>query len=97
MKISFSRLLYALAGLLAAGYAAFVIRGPHGIPALAEKMRQVSELEAKNAELARENQAIKRRIERLAGNPAEQELEIRKKLKLVRPDEKIFVLPGSKP
>ena len=97
MRYSFSRLIFALAGLLAVGYAAYVIRGPHGIPALTEKMRQVKELEQKNAELSRENQARKERIERLIANPAEQELEIRRKLKLVRPDEKIFVLPSQKP
>ncbi len=97
MRFSFSRLAYALAGLFAVGCAAFVIRGPHGVPALAEKIRQVKELEKKNAELTRGNQARKERIERLTANPAEQELEIRRKLKLVRPDEKIFVLPNPKP
>ncbi len=95
MRFSLSRVLYALLGLFAVGYAAFVIRGPHGIPALAEKMRQVKELEQKNAELSRENQARKERIERLTANPAEQELEIRRKLKLVRPGEKVFVLPNQ--
>jgi hypothetical protein len=34
----------------------------------------------------------KERIKRLGDNPSEQELEIRRRLKLAHPDEKIYIL-----
>jgi cell division protein FtsB len=42
--------------------------------------------------LAREIERKRERIDRLTGNQAEQEMEIRHRLKLVHPGEKIYIL-----
>lgn len=92
MKRSLIKLGYAAALLLVVGYAFFTLRGPQGIPALAEKRRTIQEMEKRNAELARENEIRRGRIVRLRESPSVQELEIRQRLKLVRPDEKVYIL-----
>jgi len=67
------------------------MRGPHGIAAWMEKRSEIRELEERNAVLSRENQLKKEYIERLQQSKAEQELEIRRRLKLVKPNEKVFL------
>ena len=44
------------------------------------------------ATLAQEVERKKEHVNRLKNNPAEQELEIRKRLKLLRPDEKSYIV-----
>lgn len=95
MKRSLTKLGYAAALLLAVGYAFFTLRGPQGIPALAEKRRQIQEMEKRNGALARENEVKRDRIVRLRESPSVQELEIRQRLKLVHPDEKVYILQDS--
>ncbi len=76
-----------------------------GIPALIQKQREIRTLEKQNADLAREIEFRRERIERLREDESEQELEIRQRLKLVRPGEKVFILqepvaqknPGARP
>ena len=85
--------LAALAGL--AAYATIMLRGPQGLSALAEKRREVRELEEKNANLMRDIELKRQRIERLKHDRSAQELEIRKRLKLQRPGETSFVLPDQ--
>jgi cell division protein FtsB len=92
MKSLVTRFAYVIAVLLVAGYAFFALRGPRGIPGLMEKRRQVQELEKRNAVLAREIEQKRARIARLRDSQTDQELEIRQRLKLVKPDEKVFVL-----
>ena len=58
-----------------------------------EKHRQVRELEEENANLARENQLKRERIQKLEGSPDAQELEIRRHMKMLRPGETEFILP----
>lgn len=54
-------------------------------------------LEEQNADLQRDIDAKKLRIERLKHDKSTQELEIRKRLKMDRPGDTVFVLPqGSK-
>lgn len=81
------------------GYAFFTLRGPQGIPALMEKRREIQALEKRNADLAREIELRREKINRLRDSQSEQELEIRQNLKLVRPGEKVFILQDqdSKP
>ncbi len=88
----------AVAVVLAAGYAFFALWGPEGISALGAKRREVRELEQRNAALARDVEQRRERINRLRESASQQELEIRQRLKLVRPDEKVYVLqePGNK-
>jgi cell division protein FtsB len=92
MKSLIARVACAIAVLLIASYAFFALRGPQGIPGLFEKRRQIHELEKRNAVLAREIEEKRGRINRLRDNQTDQELEIRQRLKLVKPDEKVFVL-----
>jgi cell division protein FtsB len=76
-------------------YALVALRGPRGVPAFLEKRRQIRVLEEQNASLAREIQRKRERIERLRHSPSEQEMEIRKQLKLLRPGETSFILPEA--
>ena len=92
LKSSARKLGYAVAILIVATYAFFTLRGPQGIPALIQKQHEVRELEKENGELAREIESRRDRIQRLRDDESEQELEIRQRLKLVRPGEKVFIL-----
>jgi cell division protein FtsB len=80
---------------LVCAYAVVALRGPQGMPALLEKRREISDLQEQNATLAREVQLKKERIQRLRSSASEQELEIRKQLKLLRPGETSFILPDK--
>jgi cell division protein FtsB len=91
MKVPFLRISYLIAFLLVAGYAVVTLRGPKGIPALIARQHQIEQAEKHNAELAREIERQRDHIQRLANSPAEQELEIRERLKLVHPGEKVFI------
>jgi len=92
MRFSPARYASLLAFLVLAGYAIFTLRGPSGVPGLLEKSRQIELLEKRNTALAQENDRKREHIQRLTNNPAEQELEIRQRLKLVHPDEKVYIL-----
>jgi cell division protein FtsB len=81
--------LFAIIGALAA----VVLRGPNGIPALVEKRKEIQTLQEMNASLAADNERKRTRIERLKHSRAEQELEIRERLKLLRPGETQLILP----
>jgi cell division protein FtsB len=78
--------------LLAGSYALVTLRGPKGLPALYEKRAQIHEMEKRNEILGREIERKREHIRRLADNPGEQELEIRERLKLVRPNEKVYII-----
>ena len=93
MKNAVRRTVFLLVAGLIAVYGYLALRGPQGIPALREKWREIRTLEEDNANLQRENQYRRDRIKKLEENPSAQELEIRKKLKLVRPGETSFILP----
>ena len=103
MKSSVAKLGYGVAVLIAASYAFVTLRG--GIPALIQKQGEIRTLEKQNADLAREIEFRRERIQRLREDESEQELEIRQRLKLVRPGEKVFILqepvaekdPGARP
>lgn len=83
--------LIAAGALLVCGLIA--LRGPQGVPALMEKRKEIRFLQEQNADLSKENEQKRDRIQRLRDSQAEQELEIRKRLKLVRPGETSFILP----
>jgi cell division protein FtsB len=91
MKSSVIRFAYALALVMAVGYAFYTMRGPQGVAAWTKKRQEIRDLEERNAGLSRENQLKREYIERLRQNQAEQELEIRRRLKLVKPNEKVFM------
>jgi cell division protein FtsB len=85
----------AIGCAVVAAYAITALRGPQGVQVLLEKYREIRTLEAQNATAAMENQRRKERIERLRTNTSEQEIEIRKQLKLLRPGETTFILPDA--
>jgi cell division protein FtsB len=68
-------------------------KGPQGIQALVEKHREIRRLQEHNAELKLENERRLDRIRRLEKSQSEQEMEIRKQLRLLRPGETTFILP----
>jgi cell division protein FtsB len=74
-------------------YGVVAVRGPQGIQVLLDKHREIRQLEEQNAAVARENERRKGRIQRLQTSTSEQEMEIRKQLKLLRPGETTFILP----
>ena len=76
-------------------YAFLAFRGPQGVPALMEKRREIRDMQEQNADLAREVQEKRERIARLKNSQAEQELEIRKRLKMLRPGETRFIVPET--
>jgi cell division protein FtsB len=76
-------------------YGYLSLRGPQGVPALMDKWREIRQLEEENANLQRENDYRRDRIKKLQESPSEQELEIRKQLKLLRPGETSFILPDQ--
>ena len=76
-------------------FAVIVLRGPQGIPALMEKRREIRTLQEQNADLQKENERKRDRIVRLNDSQAEQELEIRNRLKLLRKGETSFILPDQ--
>lgn len=85
--------LAALAGL--AAYATIMLRGPQGLSALEEKRRQIRVLEEENADMQRDLDAKKQRIERLKNDPKTQEVEIGRRLGRVRPGTTEFKLSGQ--
>jgi cell division protein FtsB len=48
-------------------------------------------MQQRNAKLDREIERMREHIKRLTDNPAQQELEIRERLKLVKPGEKVYI------
>jgi cell division protein FtsB len=90
MKASLTRFGYVLVFLVAVGYAFFAF--PQGMHAWQDKQRQIQQMEKRNATLARQVERQKEYINRLQNNPAAQELEIRKRLKLLHPEEKLYIM-----
>jgi cell division protein FtsB len=80
---------FALLGV----YALRQLRGPGGLPAVRQKWDEIRQQEEDNASLQRENDYRRDRIRKLESSPSEQELEIRKKLKLLRPGETSCIWP----
>jgi cell division protein FtsB len=80
---------------LAVGYLWIALRGPQGLGALLEKREEIRQLEEQNASLSRENERRRDHIRRLEDSRSEQEMEIRKQLKLLRPGETTFILPDT--
>ena|SRR5690348_6636403 len=87
--------VWVLAVTLVAGYGWMALRGPQGLGALLEKHREIRKLEEQNAAKVRENKERRERVERLENSTSEQEMEIRKQLKLLRPGETTFILPDA--
>ena len=97
MASSLRTIAFVVAFLLIGAYGVVALRGPQGVPALLEKQQEIRRLQETNTDLQREIQRKKERIERLKHSPSEQQMEIRKQLKLLRPGETTFILPDAAP
>jgi len=99
MRAPVGRLAFLIALLAVASVAFFTLRGPAGLQTLREREAQIEALERSNQALAKEIERKREHIRRLADNPAQQELEIRDRLKLVHPNEKVYIIgePDKKP
>lgn len=80
---------------IAVAYAWIAVSGPQGLHALLEKRHEIRDLQEQNAALTREIEHRRDRIRRLEESPSEQEMEIRKQLKLLKPGETEFILPDG--
>ncbi len=74
-----------------------MLRGPQGLSALTEKRRQIQMLEEENANLLRDIEAKKQRIERLTNDPKTQEVEIEKRLGRIHAGDTQFKISGQPP
>jgi cell division protein FtsB len=92
MKVPFAKFAYVVAFLIVVSYAFITLRGPHGVAALMEKRAQIHQLEQRNIRLNQEIERKREHIKRLSDNPGEQELEIRERLKLVNPNDKVYII-----
>jgi cell division protein FtsB len=97
MRVSLIKLGYAAVLIGGGAYGYMQLRGPNGVSALMEKRQEIHALENENLQLQRELAAKQLRIERLKTNPDEQEMEIRKELKLLKPGEKSYILQDATP
>lgn len=87
---------YTAIVVVAGGYAWFTLTGPHGVQALREKRQAVTALQEETSQLRQEIQRRRERIQKLKDSRAEQDLEIRRRLKLIRPGETYLLLPPEK-
>jgi cell division protein FtsB len=74
----------------------FAFRVPQSLASLHQKHQQIRQLQKENADLARDVTEKRERIRKLRGSPSEQELEIRKRLKLQREGETSIILEQKK-
>jgi cell division protein FtsB len=89
MKASLTRFVYIVVFLVAVGYA--FVAFPRGLHTWQDKQRQIQDMEKRNDGLAKHVERQKEYIDRLKNNHAAQELEIRKRLKLLHPEEKQYI------
>jgi hypothetical protein len=96
---SLTRIGYATILLATVAYA--VIAFPQGMHAWNSKQREIQGMEKRNSSLARQNERERGYLERLRTDPSAQELEIRRRLKLLHPNEREYVaspeVPESSP
>jgi cell division protein FtsB len=93
MSSSVRRVVILVVFALIGAFGLSELRGPQGLPALRDKWNEIRQFEEENANLQRENDYRRDRIKKLESNPSAQELEIRQRLKLLRPGETSFILP----
>ncbi|MGE5568553.1 MAG: FtsB family cell division protein [Rhodospirillales bacterium] len=72
------------------------LRVPRSLASLNQKHQQIRQLQRENADLAREVAEKQERIRKLRSSRSEQELEVRKRLKLQREGETSIILEQTK-
>ena len=96
MLASFLRpiaIVAALAGL--AAYATIMLRGPQGLSALADKRAEIRKMEEQNANLQRDIDAKRTRIQKLKTDPSTQEMEL-ERLGYVHRNDTQFKITGQR-
>ena len=84
----------ALAGL--AAYATIMLRGPQGVSALEESHRQIRALEEQNANMIRDIEARRHRVDSLKNDPNAQIVAVEKEQKKVQEGQTRFETPGQR-
>jgi cell division protein FtsB len=77
----------ALGMLTASVYVVVALLGPNGVPALLKQRQDLKVLETQNANLARERDELKYRVDALERDSQTQELEVRRQLGKARKGE----------
>jgi len=96
MPRSILRILAAIAALAGlAAYATIMLRGPQGVSALEDKHRQIRTLEEQNANIVRDIEAKKRRIESLTNDPSAQAVAVEKEQRKLHAGQTRFDTPGQ--
>jgi len=78
--------------LAGATYGIAMLRGTHSLATFEEKRKQIDQLEKENQALHREIAARQNHLDVITKNPDELKLEIQKRLKLLAPGTKQFIL-----
>src|ERR1700733_5337136 len=92
MRISFRKVVLAFVVLGSMTLGVTALRNSHSIAAFEEKRTQIDKLEKENEKLQREIVKRQTRLTNLQQNPDELKLEIERRLKLVTPGTKHFIL-----
>ncbi len=92
MKEAAARVGGALVVFGAGVFLFFALKAPQGFSALQTKHEEIRQLEKENAGLAKEIAEKRERIRKLRDSRSEQELEVRRRLKLQREGETAIIL-----
>jgi cell division protein FtsB len=85
-----------LFGLIAlAAYATIMLRGPQGLGALQDKRDAVHQLQDENADLMKQIEEKKRRIDKLEHDHGTQEKVVRERTGKTRPGDTSFIVPDQ--
>jgi cell division protein FtsB len=95
MKERIAGFACAIAFLLVAAYVAVTLAGPKGLSALYAKEREIHAVERQNAEISKEIDREKKKVDQIRANPDAQERVVEERLNLVHPGDKVFMLPDS--
>ena len=95
MRITLGKVLLLCLVAGGATYGVMVLQGQRNLGLFSEKRRQIQQLEHENENLQREIEAKRNHLTRLREDPEELKLEIEKRLKLMSPGTKEFLLQDT--
>ena len=99
MRPVVTRLIIVALALLISGFAAVRLIGPNGLTAYLEKRKEIGALKTKKAALEHDVSNLRNEKHGLDAKPSKQEIEVRRRLGLLKPDEKLFIFeeqPGQR-
>ncbi len=92
MTLSFGKIAIAIVAVAVIAYGVTEVRGPNGYTQLIQKREQLRVLEQENRRLHDDIDRLEKRVGKLKSDTTLQELEVRKRLGLVKPGETVYVL-----